>query len=94
MIEPGESPRDAASREYVEETDQLVPDLEYVGRATFRLTPDDRLEYAAVYRTDVHAVQPFTANDEVERICWWDGDPIPGLSALDAVLACLANDRR
>lgn len=93
MIDPGETPRQAAGREFVEETNQQASGLEYVGRASFRLAPDARIEYAAVYRADVQEVQAFTANDEVERICWWAGSPIRDLSALDAEIARLASDR-
>lgn len=49
MIDSGESPREAAAREYVEETGQAAPVLEIAGAATFELMPDHRVEYAAVF---------------------------------------------
>lgn len=53
MIEPGETSREAAVREFVEETGQPEPNVAYCGVATFRLMPDRRLEHAAVYRADL-----------------------------------------
>lgn len=87
MIDPGESPCEAAVREFREETGQVARDVRLAGLATFRLMPDYRLEYGAVYLGQVAVLRPFEANDEVEQIRWWDGRPLPVLSALDAVIA-------
>ncbi|HEX6473152.1 MAG TPA: NUDIX hydrolase [Streptosporangiaceae bacterium] len=89
MIDPGETPRAAAVREFVEETGHPAPPVAYRGVATFRLIPDRRLEYAAVYAADLPRRVPFTANDEVERIEWWDGTNKPGLALLDAEICRL-----
>jgi hypothetical protein len=34
---------------------------------------------------------PFEANDEVEKIMWWDGTDIPNLSQLDTAIARLTH---
>ncbi len=91
MIEPGESPRDAAAREFVEETGQSADHLEYVGVATFRLAPDQRIEYAALYRTVLTELRPFEPTDEIAQTRWWqDDEDAEDLAALDAYLARLA----
>lgn len=90
MIDAGESPREAAVREFVEETAQPAPELDFAGVATFRLLPDHRLEYAAVYGAEiVHAASPFEANAEIEDIRWWDGAALPGIAELDAEIGRL-----
>jgi len=90
MIEPGETSREAAVREFVEETGQPEPNVGYCGVATFRLMPDRRLEHAAVYRAELPSRAAFEADDEVERIEWWDGAAIPALALLDAEICRLA----
>jgi 8-oxo-dGTP diphosphatase len=83
MIDPGETPRQAAIREFVEETGQPAPKVAYGGVATFRLMPDRRFEYAAVYVANLCGRAPFMANNEVEQIEWWDGREMPDLALLD-----------
>jgi hypothetical protein len=58
--------------------------LKYAGVATFRLMPDRRLEYGAVYGADLVSRMPFVPNDEIADIRWWDGTDIQALAALDA----------
>lgn len=87
MIEPGESARQAAAREFEEETGQVAPALTYVGLVLFRLQPDSRLEHAAVFSCSLTDRAPFTPNDEIESLTWWDGRTnLPGLSTLDATV--------
>ncbi len=89
MLDAGESPREAAVREFLEETGQPQPELEFAGTALFRLMPEGRLEFAAIYTADVLATAPFEANEEIEQIRWWDGTALPGLSELDAMISRL-----
>lgn len=87
MVEPGESAREAAAREFEEETGQVAPALTYVGLVLFRLQPDSRLEHAAVFSCTLPGRAPFTANDEIEKLIWWDGrSELGGLSVLDAMI--------
>jgi 8-oxo-dGTP diphosphatase len=94
MIDRGETPREAAVREFVEETGQDAPVVTYIGLATFRLQPDNRLEYAAVYEAALNGLSPFQPNDEVDEIRWWDGSDIPNLAVLDAEICRLQQQRR
>jgi 8-oxo-dGTP pyrophosphatase MutT (NUDIX family) len=94
MIAGGETPEGAAVREFVEETGQDTPVVTYRGLAMFRLRPDDRLEYAAVYGASLNGRTPFEPNDEVDRICWWDGSDIPNLAVLDTKICRLEQRRR
>jgi 8-oxo-dGTP diphosphatase len=86
LIDPGESPQQAAVREFAEETGQRAQDVAYLGLATRRMRPDRRLEYGAVYRVDIADERLFVPNDEIERIRWWDGSPLSDLSPIDAEL--------
>lgn len=92
MIDPGEMPHAAAVREFVEETGQPPPQAQYVGVVTFRLMPDRRLEYAAVYTAELTLRAPFLSNDEIDAIRWWDGTDATDVSQLDAVIARLVID--
>ncbi|MFD3735917.1 NUDIX hydrolase [Streptomyces sp. NPDC058632] len=96
QIDPGETPRQAAARELLEETNH-VPDGQFcfVGFASFTLAPDQRAEYGALFTGRAADVsQLFQPNDEVEAIRWWDlGEPLPGrLQPLDAYLAELSRN--
>lgn len=87
MIDPGETPHAAAVREFVEETGQPSPRAQYVGVVTFRLMPDQRVEYAAVYAAALSVRSAFVPNDEVDAIRWWDGTDLADVSLLDAAIA-------
>lgn len=76
---------EAAVREVAEESGQRVTVLRHVGRATFRLVADGRLEQADLFTGEVTEVEPFVANNETDGICWWDGAaPLSGSGAIDA----------
>ncbi|WP_243723131.1 NUDIX hydrolase [Actinomadura sp. 7K507] len=92
MIDPGETPRQAAVRELHEEAGIHMESLTFVGYARFTLGTEQRTEYAALYTApatphDGH----FTPNEETTAICWWDGaQPLTGrLHPLDAILGRL-----
>ncbi|MFF4693458.1 NUDIX domain-containing protein [Streptomyces sp. NPDC001307] len=95
MIESEETPRQAATRELLEETGQS-PDtpLRFVGYAGFVLAPDQRAEYAALFAGRITNPRGFRANDEISATCWWDlHEPLPGrVQPLDAYLARLTQD--
>lgn len=38
----------------------------------FKLKPDDRLEYGALYSGEIVDVKPFKENEEAEQIVFWD----------------------
>ena len=70
-IDPGETPRQAAQRELMEETCQEAP-LLFAGIMKFKLQPDERIEYGALFLADLQQVKPFAANEEASKIHFWD----------------------
>lgn len=94
LIEEGESAREAAAREFLEETGTPPDEIEFVGVGTVQLGHERRIEYAAVYRTTLTRLAEFTPHDEIDGLEWWDlKSELPGLSAIDAHLAQLAVER-
>lgn len=90
MIDPGESAREAAVRELLEESGQTPDALDFAGAALIRVAPDNRLEYLAIYRGRIESPHPFTANDEMSDATWWlPSDALPDLLPIDEVLAYL-----
>ncbi|MCX2926165.1 NUDIX hydrolase [Streptomyces sp. NEAU-W12] len=98
QIDPGETPRRAAARELLEETNHASDGrFHFVGFASFALAPDQRTEYGALFTGRAADVsQSFRPNDEVEAIRWWDlEESLPGrLQPLDAYLAELSRNTR
>ena len=90
-IEEGETPRDAAVREFLEETGTPAGEVHFVGVATVQLGHERRIEYTAIYRTTLDAVADSRPGDEIDELQWWDlRTEVPRLSAIDAHLAQLA----
>ena len=93
-IDPGETPRQAAGRELLEETGHVSEgQLRFVGFAGFTLAPDQRAEYGALFTGRAADVsESFRPNDEIAAIRWWDlRESLPGrLQPLDACLAELS----
>ena len=91
MIDEGESAREAAEREFREETGVPAGEVEFVGVGTVQLGHERRIEFVAVYRTALDAPVEFTPNDEIDELRTWQvGSELPGLSGIDAHLAELA----
>lgn len=92
-IEPGESARQAAVRELLEESGH-VPDgeLEFVGHAEFLLVPGRRREYGALFTGHTLRVTAFEPNEEISAVCWWDlrTPPDGRVAQLDVHLARLS----
>ena len=93
-IDPGETPRQAAGRELLEETGHVSEgQLRFVGFAEFTLAPDQRAEYGALFTgRAADGSESFRPNDEIAAIRWWDlRESLPGrLQPLDACLAELS----
>jgi tRNA threonylcarbamoyladenosine biosynthesis protein TsaE len=91
LIREGETPREAAVREFWEETGTPAGDVEFVGVGTVQLGHERRIEYTAVYRTRLDEVGDLRTSDEIDQLQWWDlHADVPRLSAIDAHLAQLA----
>ncbi|KAB8184275.1 NUDIX domain-containing protein [Microbispora catharanthi] len=95
LIDPGETPRQAAVRELREESGLRAEDLTFAGYARFVLGAERRMEYAAVYALRVPGPHGgFVPNAEIAAIGWWDGTtPLPGrVQHLDVLLGRLARE--
>lgn len=92
LIDPGETPHDAALRELREETGLHLTELALVGYARFVLGHERRIEYAALYTAQAAPDASFIPNEEISAICWWDGSrPLADrVQPLDAYLADLS----
>ena len=92
LLEPGESPRQAAVRELAEESGQVSgTPLQFVGYAGFLLGSAQRAEYGALFTGRALRRRDFEADREIEAMRWWDlSAPLPGgVSGLDVYLARL-----
>jgi len=86
-IEPGETPRLAAARELLEETGQKVENLVFEGINRCRLPVDSRVEYSALFSTELPSLEAFSGNAEISRITLWDQmQDIGRIDAIDAAL--------
>ena len=91
-IEEGESPRQAAVRELLEESGQQPDEpLRFMGYAKFVLAPDRRAEYLALFAGHCAEISDFESNEEIAAIRWWDlHEVLPDyVQPLDAYLAAL-----
>ncbi|HEV2636616.1 MAG TPA: NUDIX domain-containing protein [Actinocrinis sp.] len=91
-IEPGETLREAASRELLEESGQQsdLP-LRFLGYAHFALAGLVRIEYGALFTGRVAEPVAFEPTSEIEAVRWWNpSEPFVGDStSLDAYLVWL-----
>ena len=91
MLAEGETAREAAVREFREETGSAVGDVSFVGVGTVQLGHERRIEYVAVFCSQLERLEDFARNDEVDQLAWWDVlTEFPGLSPIDEHLARLA----
>lgn len=88
-IETGESPRDCAIRELVEESGQSVNVLDFVGLAKVHLK-NGRIIFTAMYSACPPAIAPFQANEEIAMNSYWDfRSDIGYIDEIDRYLAAL-----
>lgn len=71
--EEGETIRECAVRELLEETNQIPSDLRFAGLMKFTLR-DGRVEYGGLFCATIAEVRPFERNDEALEIVYWDGE--------------------
>jgi 8-oxo-dGTP diphosphatase len=89
MIEPLETPRQAAYRELDEETGISAADLRFRARTTFSLKRPDRFEYAAVFSVVLDDLPELRVNAEASGFLWWSpsSQVEEDMSSLDASIA-------
>ncbi len=71
-IDDAEVARDCAAREFLEETGQDAPLLEFVGLMHFHKFPDGRSEFGALYSTELDGVGDLLPTEEAEELLLWD----------------------
>nr|WP_246298663.1 tRNA (adenosine(37)-N6)-threonylcarbamoyltransferase complex ATPase subunit type 1 TsaE [Nocardioides panaciterrulae] len=89
-----ETAREAAIREFREETGVEPGAVEFVGVGTVQVGHERRIELVAVYRAALGGPVEFAPGEEFDGVRAWHADTglpgLPGLSAIDAHLAVLA----
>jgi 8-oxo-dGTP diphosphatase len=73
-IEIGETVKDCAIREALEETCQHITDVKFRGIFKLYLKYHDRCEYGALYEATYDELLPFTVNNESDRLTLWHPD--------------------
>jgi 8-oxo-dGTP diphosphatase len=91
IIEPGESARDCAVRELLEESNQCVRSLRWRALLQFdlpgRTSARRQSEYGALFCGELIPDVAFVRNEEADEIGLWQPDALPALtSAIDAYL--------
>lgn len=71
-IEEGETPKECATRELLEETNQKVINLEYKGVFKIFDKSKNQVRYRTAYFADVNEITEFKENDEMNKILLWD----------------------
>ncbi|WP_215549217.1 NUDIX hydrolase [Amycolatopsis sp. CA-230715] len=89
MREQGETARQAATRELLEETGIGGVGLIFAAVAEFDLTKPPRRELLAVYRAQLQSVPRLVVNDEADDFRWWHpADAVSDdMSPLDSEIA-------
>jgi 8-oxo-dGTP diphosphatase len=91
MLDPGESPRQAAVRELEEESGQRPDTVDFAAAARTWFAPAQRIEYVALYQGRIACPVPFVPNEEMSHSRWWSpGEDLPDLNPIDAALALLS----
>ena len=68
IIEPEETPQQAAIRELYEESGQAATPLSYAGVVLLHLAKSDTYELGCLYKGALTTLQPFVPNHETDRI--------------------------
>lgn len=72
ILEPGETLRECALREMLEETNQIPSRIEFKGLMKFILK-NGKTEYGGLFSADIEIERPFIENNEANRIIFWNG---------------------
>jgi len=95
VIDPGETARQCAARELLEESGIQcdADELRFVGAMKFLLqpsydSPSVRVEYGALYAVAIVSGAAFVPNEEIAAVSWWNGvDEIGEIAEIDAKLS-------
>ncbi|MFD0679635.1 MULTISPECIES: NUDIX domain-containing protein [unclassified Paenibacillus] len=86
MLEEGESLRECALREMLEETNQIPDKIQFMGLMKFVLA-SGRTEYGGLYCAFIEKERPFEENAEAKEIVFWDqAAPIGYIDEIDQQL--------
>ena len=88
LVEPSETPRAAAVREFFEESGQTAGSVRFLGRISVDEPAKDRVIVGAVFACDLAELVPFTPNDEIEAVALWPGEGLE-LDPIDQALLSL-----
>jgi len=89
MIDPGETPREAAIRECREESGYEISDVRFLGMLQFFLKPswhlpEERIEYTALYAAEVTEERAFCETEEMLDLYWHTLDkPLANANYID-----------
>jgi len=72
ICEQGESLRECALREMLEETNQIPDRTRFVGLMKIILK-NGKTEYGVLFSAYIQQERPFEKNSEAGHIVWWDG---------------------
>jgi 8-oxo-dGTP diphosphatase len=70
--ETGETLRECAVREMLEETNQSPERIEFRGLMKFNLK-NGKTEYGGLFSAEIDIERPFQENEEANKIIFWDG---------------------
>lgn len=90
FVDPGETPRQCAARELLEESGQRVIDLRWRAALEF-IGSTGGTSFGALYYGQVLTATPFAANLEIDAIGFWPAAALPeDTSSIDrALVVCL-----
>jgi 8-oxo-dGTP diphosphatase len=71
MLDEGETLRECAVREMLEETNQTSAHFRFLGLMKFNLK-NGSIEYGGLFSAFIHNERPFQDNDESREIIFWD----------------------
>jgi 8-oxo-dGTP diphosphatase len=73
ILEEGETLKECAVREMIEETNQIPDRIEFRGLMKFKLK-NGKTEYGGLFSALIDNERPFETNDEAREIVFWEGN--------------------
>jgi 8-oxo-dGTP diphosphatase len=86
IMEKGETLRQCAEREMLEETNQIADKMEFLGLMKINLK-NNKIEYGGLFSAYIKNERPFIKNEEANRIVFWnEADDIGYINEIDKKL--------